>query len=228
MVYNTQITLSEKSQLTKNVWEYKYIVPKDLVFEPGQFASIVVKPPLRRSYSILEVKNGLMTLIVDLSPGGPGSQFFANAKIGEGTTALLPLGVFKCNYSAPKQVFIATGTGLVPFIPMIDKLLQDNADNEIEFFLGTRTLADNKAYDSYFKKFLGYKNFKFYRCISQPEAYDEYTIEGRVTKVLPKKSEYVSDTQFYICGVNQMIFDMQDVLKGLGIPEGHVFFEKYG
>lgn len=220
--------LMQKKQLTDVVFEYVFSAPEDFTFVPGQFVSVAVQDILRRSYSILEVKNSTFTLVVDISPGGPGSQFFENVKEGDITDILGPVGFFAYKKTPLKKVFVATGTGIVPFIPMIKELLQEQPETEIEVYFGTRFKKENFAY-SYLDEYLNQMNGKIIRCISKlEEESTEECVRGRVTKVIPEQITDFSNTEFYLCGVSQMVIDMEALLHEKQVPEENIIFEKYG
>src|SRR4029078_335609 len=95
-----------------------------LDFEAGQFVTITVGTMIKRSYSIVSLpKQNFIDLIADTKIGGPGSQFFVKAQAGQEVELLGPLGTFICRESDRPLMFWATGTGIVPFISMIENQL---------------------------------------------------------------------------------------------------------
>ncbi|HRP37630.1 MAG TPA: FAD-binding oxidoreductase, partial [Candidatus Dojkabacteria bacterium] len=61
-------------------------------FQAGQFVNLLVAPGVRRSYSVASPPsyNTGVDLIADSVIGGPGSQFFANSKVGDEVEFLGP------------------------------------------------------------------------------------------------------------------------------------------
>lgn len=227
-VYRGEVKLIQKVRLTKNVFEYKFELDSPMDFVPGQFVSVAVKDILRRSYSILSTDDQKLVLVVDISPGGPGSIFFNNLKVGQFAHIMGPLGIFKYKNTNLKKVFVATGTGIVPFIPMIKELLASDANIAIQLFFGTRHLDENLAY-KYLDNEIKKANLKMIRCVSQLEGKNEEScMLGRVTKVIPEQISDFSNTEFYLCGVSQMVLDMEALLLEKNVAKENIIHEKYG
>ena len=101
---------------------------EEVVFEPGQFISIKVGETRINSYSIAgKVNVRQLGLIVDIKPGGEGSQFFANLKVGDEILFLGPLGKFvlRPDDGSEHLIFLGTGSGIAPLKAMIEKALRD-------------------------------------------------------------------------------------------------------
>lgn len=87
--------------------------------EPGHFVSVraadSIRPLLRRPYSIMDLTDRELTLLVKVV--GPGSGLLAGLPAGESVDLIGPLGgaVFP-RPAAGSAVFVAGGTGLAPLI----------------------------------------------------------------------------------------------------------------
>ena len=56
--------------------------PEPFVFKPGQYISVKVSEERINSYSVAgKVAENRFDVLVDVSPGGPGSKYFENLKI---------------------------------------------------------------------------------------------------------------------------------------------------
>lgn len=225
-IFNFQAELKEKIQLTETIFKLKYSVPTEFYFKPGQFVGIRVIPTHTRAYSIVDLNNGLLELLVDVKPDGIASKFFLKTEVGENVQMLGPYGIYGIKSELPNKVFISTGTGIAPFIPMIKSL--DLNQTNVSFLFGVREDAHDIAYN-YIKDSIN-ERFKYYQCITREEPAHEYSFRGRVTEVLPIVvsgfSNSISEYEFYICGANEMISDVVTLLKGLGADK--IYFEKYG
>ncbi len=225
--FNFKSKLKSKIQLNEFTYEFKYTVSDDFEFKPGQFVVLLVTPPFRRSYSIVEVKNGLITLLIDVKPTGPAHDYFINSKIDDETTIMGPYGLYSLQETTLNKVFIASSTGIAPLYPMINELRNSGKtiydDIKIDFFYGSRLIKNDIAHD-YLKQFEG-DNFSYYRCITQPEDNSKPYKLGRVTEVVPSMNYDYQNTEFYICGAPEMVTHMRDILKNLGADK--VYFEKY-
>lgn len=227
-IYNGPIKLLKKEYLTDTTIRFEYKVPADFAFVPGQFVNIVVKqnPPLRRSYSILGIKDSVMELLINIIPGGPGSIYFRDTNIGDDASMLGPLGIFKYKDTPLEKIFIATGTGIVPFIPMIKDIRAKNSEIKIQLYFGTRFLKEDYAKE-YIKDFLNDPHFSYHACISNA-AESDVCEKGRVTEIVPQHITDFSNKEFYICGVNVMIADIEKLLLEKGVARENIVYEKYG
>lgn len=202
------------------------IEPEEIEFLAGQYISLDVGRGQRRSYSIASVpaiKNEI-DLLVDVSPQGPGSEFFKNLKIGDRVEFKAPLGKFVLETGDGDYLFLATGTGLAPFMAMIPVLLE-KISTQVNFLLGFRFLEDifyEKELSSLKEK---YPNFDYKICLSKPsESWSE--LKGHLTEYLEDFTPN-HETNVYLCGNKAMVDEARIKLRGLGVPEENVHFEQY-
>lgn len=196
-------------------------------FETGQFATLLVAPQTRRSYSIASLPGkSYLELIADTVVGGPGSQFFENIKENDEVEFLFPLGNFKYKEDSKPAYFFATGTGVVPFMGMIKQALEvNNTKRKIYLYVGFRKEESIFA-QSIFKELAEkYDNFDYCLTLSQPSDNWEGKA-GRITKYYEKE---IVDTNMdaYICGSHSMIEDVKDRLLAKGVQKETIFFEQF-
>lgn len=223
---NVKSKLVSKIQLNEVTYELKYEIPQGFVYKPGQFLVLLVTPPFRRSYSVCEVKDGLLTLLIDVKPMGVASKYFIDVNVGDETVLMGPYGQFFMNQTSHNKVFIATSTGIAPFLPMVAELKSGKAlykNTKVEFLYGSRYLKEDIA-KPYLEKYIG-DNFKYLPCITQPEDPDAVFYRGRVTEVFIDQNYDYKNTEFYICGGPAMVESMREILKTFGAEK--VYFEKY-
>lgn len=210
---------------------FEYVQPPTVAFKAGQYASIQVSEHGdRRSYSVSsspDVTHGF-ELLVDISPGGVGSQFMQHLKEGDTINALLPLGVFTIADAADEAALqlVATGSGITPFHSMVLDLLQVQHDpRPITLYWGMRQ-AEYLFWLEEFQDLMdAFPNFSFHPVISQPVA--EWTLcRGRVTDCL-SVHELPANAGYYLCGNQHMIKDCMALLTAKGVPATHIHHEKF-
>lgn len=200
-----------------------------LLYKPGQFICIKVAKDRINSYSIAsnEGKNKY-SLLVDISPGGPGSKYFENLKPGDEINFLGPFGTFFFKHDNTGHiVFSGTGSGCAPLRSMIDHLLKvDRVQKPITLYLGLRYIADI-FWQDYFTKLSGkYPNFKFILVISRPDA----SWQGRSGHVVDYISQDFPDAlplSAYLCGNISMIKEAADILISRGISREKIYTENF-
>jgi CDP-4-dehydro-6-deoxyglucose reductase, E3 len=222
--------LVEKKRLESGFWWFDLEFEKEFEFEAGQYISVKVNEKGdRRAYSIATAPGGKRVgLLVDLSPGGIGSQFFEKLEVGETVEILGPLGRFVIEDQASLGLlFVATGSGVAPLRSMIEDLLKNKRfAGEVKLVWGLRFEKDvfwMKEFEELEKK---YKNFKFELVLSKPgEGWQGK--KGRVTDWIEKMKD-VGGCEFYVCGSSEMVGDCVKRLVGKGVEEKKIHFEKYG
>lgn len=224
-IFNFQALLLEKVQLNDHDYKLVYKVPNDFFFKPGQFVGIRVNPNYTRAYSIVSLEDSKLELLVDVKPMGLASKYFIDTQVGDTVQMLGPYGIYGLKSNLPNKVFIATGTGIAPFIPMIRSLNKLEISSIILF--GCKSLSEDIAYP-YFKDNISL-NLKYIQCITREEPKVDYAKVGRVTKILQEMFvQNIIDkenTDFYICRSKEMINDVIDILKSNQVDK--YYFEKF-
>jgi benzoate/toluate 1,2-dioxygenase reductase subunit len=96
-----------------------------LPFLPGQYVNMGVPgSPQTRPYSFSSLpKDGLVEFFIRNLPGGAMSRYlFDRAKPGDTLSISGPYGTFYQRDITRPQLFLAGGTGLAPFLSMLEKI----------------------------------------------------------------------------------------------------------
>lgn len=226
---NEKQKLIYKEKLAEQVYLLKYSINPDLEWRPGQYIGVGISGTYRRSYTIFDLKDGILTLIVDTKPGGLASQFFDKVEVGMESLIIGPYGRFGNQLTENNKVYISTGTGIAPFLSMVKE--SRDKKNKMTFIFGAKTLIDEVSY-RFFKEFID-EDFEYIQCITRH--LPEHKLEGldkkaeiyfeRITTALPKLKLDFQNSEFYICGSPQMVEDVNSVLSGLGADK--IYYEKY-
>jgi ferredoxin-NADP reductase len=227
-------TLVERIDLTEKFIHLKFelVEPHTLEFVAGQYASISMPDgQSRRSYSMCHSPSSThgFELMVDVSPGGIGSTYLNNLKIGEQIVALSPLGRFTVEPFWERTtpiVFIATGSGITPYRSMISALFEaGQTQRPMTLFWGLRNVKDLFWQDEFQRLAQQYPSFHFHPVISRPEVEWPLCV-GRVTDCLTIH-QLPADADYLLCGNASMIQDATLKLEQLGVPKDRLHFEKF-
>jgi ferredoxin-NADP reductase/ferredoxin len=201
--YRAQII--SKKMLSETVVEIR-LKSENFEFKPGQYITVRFKDDVgffNRAYSIVDLKDDLVTLCITLLPGGRGSSFFANYDVGDEVELTSPKGDFCLRETDKPKVFVGTGTGLAPLMAMMESC----PDVPKVLFFGQR-----KKEDLFYLDRLGkIPNLDIKVCLTREEgAWDGF--RGRVTDLI---ADYPlsHDTEVYTCGNDAMLHDLKAVLK---------------
>jgi len=222
-IQNLKTIVTKKELVANKTYQVRFSLQDDktLSFDPGQFVNILVAPSIRRSYSISSsvLKNSSVETIANAVAGGPGSKFFENVKVGDKVEMLGPLGTFVYRHSEDKPVyFFSTGTGLTPYLSMIDYALEKiKTKRKITAYAGFRFEEDVFAKDYLDDLAKKFDNLNVVYTLSKPSSSWQGK-SGRITKLIAS----IKDTDFdaYICGSQLMIKDVEELLEA--VPEDEV------
>ena len=208
--------LVDKQALTPTIWRLDFEVDADIDdYAPGQFARLRVDRFEWRDYSIAALHGRVVRLLISTRTGGRGSRFAIEAAPGTSTGIELPLGQYALSGNDRRKVFVATGTGLAPFLPMFRVLVQEGASECSELIFGCRTRADDLT-----QRFEALPA-KVTRCISR-EAAAAGSFRGRVSDAVARLDFEPDDTDFYVCGSAAMVAEVQRILQARGARAIHI------
>jgi len=201
---------------------------KNFDFRPGQFINIQVNEDTYRSYSICSEKpGGDIELAVLTGMPGLGANYIKTLKKGSSVNFVGPSGRFFYHPPAKKGVlFVATSTGVAPFIPMIGQALEDPSVESVVLIFGVRDRED-VFFEDKFKKFLEMSpKFSYFICLSGvADGLKPPYFANRVTFCLP---DFVKDeTDFYLCGNTAMIRDCSDIINKAGLEDFAIYTEAF-
>lgn len=192
-----------------------------ITFLPGQYANILVPGTTEtRSYSFSCLSDtDEMEFIIRLMPdAGLMSDYLRQAEVGETLTITGPLGSFYSREINRQTLFFAGGTGIAPFISMLEKLNKEGNSETIKLFYGA-TIAENIVELDRVK---GYTNLDVmtYSCVSNEQC--NVFPSGYVTQWINKEELSAEVYDIYICGPNAMV----DAVKS-SLEENQINFENF-
>jgi ferredoxin-NADP reductase len=232
-------TLTGHKPLTQNVFELTFQTEDpNFTYKAGQFVTIKVPQPanksiVMRSYSISSKPDtGKFQLCIKLIEDGKGSTYLNSLKTGEEIEFLGPLGHFI--FKTPPDhttLLIGTGAGLAPLKSILEEQLPLNPNQKFHLFFGVRLIKDLFYQEEFFALAQKHPNFSYTATLSRPESPDwvaQGGKEGRVTAHLEKITpENLQNTQVYICGLKEMVLEVQKILQQKGLPKETISFERF-
>ncbi len=165
-----------------------------------------------RLYSIGKV-DGNIQLSVKYYENGLGSTFLNNFNIGESLKArLIENAHFHMPKNASKIMMIANGTGVAPFLGMLN---QNYNKNDVELYLGLRTAQSFELYKKSIEQLLESKKLQHLKLALSKEADTIY-----VQNLIARDGEYIAaslknDGCIMICGSLAMYTDVMQTLNTL-------------
>ena len=221
-----------------------FSVPKELKeifsFTQGQYVTIrtnIYEQEVRRSYSICSspLENELRIAIKKV-PNGVFSTYANEAlKAGDIIDVMPPIGKF---YTAlhPDQskqyVGFAAGSGITPILSIIKTTLETEINSGFTLVYGNRnrhSIIFKEALEAL--KNLYMNRFRVIYILSR-EKTDASINFGRIDgekaiTLFDKAIDIKKMDSFFLCGPEEMIFSVKDILLKLGVPERNIHFELF-
>lgn len=203
-------------QLTKET--FSLTLPKArFAFRAGQHISLGIHGDYQsREYSIYSAENdpNLEVLVKEVD-NGYFTPKLHKLKPGDLLEVHGPFGNFGLKPEEAltgKFVFIASGTGIAPFRSMV----RTYPALDYTLIHGVRYAVE--AYDRH-----EYAPDRYILCTSRDP---KGMYHGRLTGYL-ENCTFAAQTQFYLCGNSDMIFDALEILKEKGFEREHIHCEVY-
>ncbi len=202
-------------QIIDNV--YSVHINKKFDFLPGQVVAVSLDPEDDpRLYSLCgSDKEDAISIFFDVYEDGFLTPRLKNVKEGDNIWVSEPFGKFTA--SGQKEWWIATGTGIAPFLSRI----KSGHQKPLKFLHGSRTL-NHFFYQDYFEEELGNNYMRF--CTQEKS---EKVISGRLTNWLLEQNSFAKDIKYYLCGNPEMVVQVRDILIEKGVAFEDVVAEIY-
>lgn len=189
--------------------------PRSFRFIPGQVVSIGLGPGTEpRLYSIASGNDEeLIGILYTVNVSGMLTPVLSQTGQGGTIYHSLPFGRFVCD--GGPAVWIATGTGIAPFVSMAGSGLSKNKT----LIQGSKT-RERLYFRELFEQAMGEK---YLPCCSR-ESY-EGIFHGRVTALLKSMKAPDPAIPYYLCGSAEMVVEVRDLLIEKGVPFERIFAE---
>ncbi len=221
-------------QLTHDVRQIdlELIDPARIEFKAGQFVSFEV-PDARtgrtvtRPYSIASSPGSphVISLLLNLVPGGPGSTYLFGLREGDTAAFAGPAGHFYLREDPARDLlFVATGTGIAPIRSMLMANAERSHPARVVLFWGLRSQRDLYYQDELAAWVKRHPENSFLTTLSRPEP-GWAGMTGRVTQLVQERVGDVSRLAVYLCGNSGMIKDVTGLIQAKGLCP--IFREKY-
>lgn len=238
-------TLNIKSieQITKQSVALTFDIPDHLksafAFNAGQYITLKTNingEEVRRDYSICSSKgSGELTVGVKAVEGGTFSVY-ANKELNAGDTIEVaePNGrfVFEANEAKTRTIAaFAAGSGITPILSIAKTLLEEEPFSNFILVYGNKTVDDTMFFNDLMALKKTYGN-RLHIHFIYSQSREEDALFGRIEKstvnlIVKNKYKEVTIEKYYLCGPEQMIHTVKDVLVENNIKEKNILFELF-
>lgn len=205
-------------------------------FEAGQYITFYLTrggANVTRSYSFYSEAGTVerFELLVKQVPGGFASTLLCglSATSTPDLSGLAPLGRFLLRPPGDRAVlFVATGTGLAPFRPMLAALRATSPETPVALVFGNRYREDIIADDDHRALERAWPSFRYVPVLSRPPTDGSWTGGvGHVQATIRERFPDLAKSDVYICGLPEMVNEVQALALSLNCPKERVFVERY-
>ncbi|REG98424.1 PepSY domain-containing protein [Flavobacterium aquicola] len=178
-----------------------------------------------RLYSIGS-SNGNIQLAVKLHPSGLGSGFLYNAKAGDIIKArIVPNHAFHFPKKAKKVALISNGTGIAPFLGMIE---QNKKKAEIHLYSGFRKKTEiTSRYETLASEMIQKQQLRNINLAFSREQDHHYVMD-----LIKRDEDFFADLlanggTIMICGALKMQFDVENILDAICLAKNNTTLSSY-
>lgn len=228
---NFEASISEVRQLSESTISLTLQGPalEKLSFLPGQYANLNVPgSALHRAYSFSSMpKDGCVSFLIRNVPGGLMSGFLREqAKPGATMSMAGPLGSFYLREIKRPVLMLAGGTGLAPFLAMLDKVVADGGSaHAIHLIYGVNTDTDLVELDKLAAFAAAIPNFSYALVVVSADSAQPK--KGYVTQHIEPAQLNDGDVDIYLCGPPPMVEAVSQNLRERAIQPASFHYEKF-
>ncbi len=200
-------------------------------FEPGQFVELEVPgTKLMRAYSLANTPNwdGRLEFLIRLQEQGQFSAFLQQAVIGQSLLVHAPSGAFVLNkQSANPRCFIAGGTGLSPFLAMLQRAAEWGEDHPTQLFLGVNTEAEIMCQAELAALQQSLSHLAVQICVWKPVTDWSGFIGTPVDALRNYLQQHNSTQDIYLCGPPRLVAGASEIALDAGIDKARIYSERF-
>lgn len=218
-------------------------IPESLIndykFTAGQYINLKTQfegQEVRKAYSICSSPNsGELRVAIKAVQNG-GFSDYANEKLAVGDTMEVgtPEGKFIFEPKPERQrnyAAFAAGSGITPVLAIIQSVLEGEPESTFVLVYGNKSPEDTIFHQFLHDLQLQYVG-RFFVHFVYSKARAEESLFGRIDRsvvnfVIKNKHKEKEFSKFYLCGPEEMIKTVNDVLREANIPEKSIKFELF-
>lgn len=201
-------------------------------FEAGQFVELELPElALKRAYSLANTFNwqGRLEFLIRLQPNGAFSTYLQQqAKVGDRLQIEGPSGTFGIQeQSLTPRCFVAGGTGLAPFLSILQRMAEWGEDHPTQLFLGVNNEQEIFCQAELAALVDAIPQLQVEICVWQPSA----TWTGFCGTPAAALNAYLATVNvlpdMFLCGPPLLVEAATQVALAAGINEERIFCERF-
>ena len=197
------------------------------VFLPGQYVNIGVPDSGQtRSYSFSSRPGDThASFLIKHVPGGLMSGWLERAQPGDRVPMTGPLGSFYLREVMRPLLLLAGGTGLAPFLSMLEVLAQRGEARPITLIYGVTRDQDLVLVEALEAFAARLPQLTVVTCVADPQT--AHPRQGYVTQHMGREALHDGDVDVYLCGPPPMVDAVRQHFKHQGVSPASFHYEKF-
>jgi benzoate/toluate 1,2-dioxygenase reductase component len=202
--------------------------PDQLGFLAGQYVNVEIPgSDASRSYSFSSPPGASrVSFVVRNVPDGRMSRYLTEqAKPGQRVAFSGPYGAFYLRETVRPVLFLAGGTGIAPFLSMLDVLAASGSTQPVRMVYGVTNDIDLVAIGQLEEAQRKLACFEYRTCVAAPSS--DHARKGYVTTHVDPAWLNGGEVDLYLCGPVAMVEAVQGWLRESGVVPAHFYYEKF-
>ena len=234
------LNVKEIKKETSDTVSISFHVPSELKnvyeFSPGQYLTLkleVNNEECRRSYSICSSSDEDITVAVKKVENGIVSTYLNEVlNVNDKIDVMTPEGNFTLQpeqTNKRKFVGFAAGSGITPIMSMIKQLKMDEVESSFTLFYSNKTDNDVIFKDT-LEELAGDKlnvNYIYSRQKINNPLFEGRISKSKATELIKADLSCLNADAFYLCGPEEMIFNVKAALEEFGVLDTKIKFELF-
>ncbi|WP_068115870.1 benzoate 1,2-dioxygenase electron transfer component BenC [Tropicimonas marinistellae] len=215
-------------RLSETSFGLRVKLARPIAFLPGQYVNVAVPGTgVHRSYSFSSAPGSdEATFLIRNLPGGVMSSYLAErAKPCDTVTLTGPMGAFYLRPIERAQLWLAGGTGLAPFLSMLEQVAEQGSDHPIVLYYAVTRAADLVELDRVEDLAERIGNVTVITILAAEE--EAHERKGFVTDHLGAEDLKGGDCDVYLCGPPPMVDAVRAHFGKLGVEPASFHYEKF-
>ncbi|MGN6807401.1 MAG: benzoate 1,2-dioxygenase electron transfer component BenC [Trinickia sp.] len=197
------------------------------VFLPGQYVNIDVPGSgQNRSYSFSSAPGqSTISFLIKKISGGVMSTWLESAQPGDKLDLIGPFGSFYLREPQRPLLFLAGGTGLAPFLSMLEVLARGDSQRKVHMVYGVTRDLDLVKVDAIEAYTARLPHFSYATVVA--DAVSSHPRKGWVTQHIPADALNGGDVDVYLCGPPPMVDAVRKHFDDNGVRPSSFHYEKF-
>jgi all-trans-retinol 13,14-reductase len=220
------VKLIHRAEVARNTLEFTFEKPEGFAYQPGQYAIVSLSNPKYneldmpfRSFSLASHPDEKVVKFIMRKSESSFKRSCDALKAGDTATIFGPAGDFTLGHAPKGMVFLVSGIGISPVVPLLKELVKRKYPDPVFLFYSNRTRED-----AAFHQFLQTIELPDFHYIPVFTKSQDRISEAMICNELGHPGQF----EYYIVGATGFLNAMAGILRKCNVPEEHLHMDDFG